>query len=81
MSLNVMAVGAHPDDIEFGCGGTLINHKNNGDKVIYVCMTDTQSVDKTTEKIIRSHEQLKKKLSVQQRFLVLMKYIIYHFKI
>ena len=76
-----MAVGAHPDDIEFGCGGTLINHKNNGDKVIYVCMTDTQSVDKTTEKIIRSHEQLKKKLSVQQRFLVLMKYIIYHFKI
>jgi len=60
MSLNVMAVGAHPDDIEFGCGGTLINHKNNGDKVIYVCMTDTQSVDKTTGKIIRSHEQLKK---------------------
>ena len=55
-----MAVGAHPDDIEFGCGGTLINHKDNGDKVIYVCMTDTQSVDKTTGKIIRSHEQLKK---------------------
>jgi len=60
VSLNVMAVGAHPDDIEFGCGGTLINHKDNGDKVIYVCMTDTQSVDKTTGKIIRSHEQLKK---------------------
>ena len=57
--MNVMAIGAHPDDIEFGCGGTLINHKDNGDVVIYVCMTDTQSVDKTTDKIIRSHQQLK----------------------
>ena len=56
--MNVMAIGAHPDDIEFGCGGTLIKHKN-GDVVIYVCMTDTQSVDKTTDKIIRSHQQLK----------------------
>tara|TARA_B100001094_G_scaffold228308_1_gene222857 strand:+ start:504 stop:1151 length:648 start_codon:yes stop_codon:yes gene_type:complete len=58
--MNVLAIGAHPDDIEFGCGGTLINHKDNGDKVIYVCMTDTQSIDKTTGKVIRSHEQLKK---------------------
>ena len=57
---HIMAIGAHPDDIEFGCGGTLIKHKQRGDKVIYVCMTDTQSVDKTTGKVIRSHEQLKK---------------------
>ena len=26
--MNVMAIGAHPDDIEFGCGGTLIKHKD-----------------------------------------------------
>jgi LmbE family N-acetylglucosaminyl deacetylase len=57
---HIMAIGAHPDDIEFGCGGTLLKHKLRGDKVIYVCMTDTQSVDKTTGKVIRSHEQLKK---------------------
>ena len=57
---HIMAIGAHPDDIEFGCGGTLLKHKKRGDKVIYVCMTDTQSVDKTTGKVIRSHEQLKK---------------------
>ena len=55
---HVMAIGAHPDDIEFGCGGTLLKHKKRGDKVIYVCMTGTQSIDKTTNKIIRSHEQL-----------------------
>ncbi len=57
--MNVMAIGAHPDDIEFGCGGTLIKHKDNGDKVIYVCMTDTESVDATEDKVIRTQSQLK----------------------
>jgi LmbE family N-acetylglucosaminyl deacetylase len=57
--MNVMAVGAHPDDIEFGCGGTLIKHKDKGHKVIYVCMTDTESVDATRGKVIRSESELK----------------------
>lgn len=26
----ILAIGAHPDDIEIGCGGTLINAKENG---------------------------------------------------
>ena len=57
--MNVMAIGAHPDDIEFGCGGTLIKHKDKGHKVIYVCMTDTESVDATRGKVIRSESELK----------------------
>jgi len=57
--MTVMAIGAHPDDIEFGCGGTLINHKDNGDVVIYVCMTDTESVDATQGKVIRTQDELK----------------------
>tara|TARA_R110000824_G_scaffold57547_1_gene156447 strand:- start:1181 stop:1828 length:648 start_codon:yes stop_codon:yes gene_type:complete len=57
--MNVMAIGAHPDDIEFGCGGTLLKHYQDGDDVIYVCMTNTESVDATIGKTIRSKEQLK----------------------
>ena len=55
---HVMAVGAHPDDIEFGCSGTLIKHHNNGDLVVYVCMTNTESLDATTGKTIRSKDEL-----------------------
>jgi len=36
---NVMAIGAHPDDVEFGCGGTMIKHLAAGDKVTIVHMS------------------------------------------
>lgn len=35
----VLAVGAHPDDIELGCGGTLALHKMKGDKVYLLVLT------------------------------------------
>ena len=54
---NVMAVGAHPDDIEFGCSGTLCNHKKNGDNVVMVIMTNTESVDGVTGKVLRTQEE------------------------
>ncbi|MCS7213293.1 MAG: PIG-L family deacetylase [Candidatus Calescibacterium sp.] len=33
MSLNVLALGAHPDDVEFGCGGTLFKLSKLGAKI------------------------------------------------
>lgn len=56
--MNVMAIGAHPDDIEFGCSGTLMKHKERGDTVVYVCMTSTESKSGTSGKVLRSLEQL-----------------------
>ncbi|MCW4003652.1 MAG: PIG-L family deacetylase [Candidatus Bathyarchaeota archaeon] len=35
----VLAVGAHPDDIELGCSGTLARHKTKGDKVYLLVLT------------------------------------------
>ena len=35
----VLAVGAHPDDTELGCAGTLALHKLNGDKVYLLVLT------------------------------------------
>jgi LmbE family N-acetylglucosaminyl deacetylase len=38
--MKVLAVGAHPDDVELGCGGTLARHAQRGDEVTILVMTD-----------------------------------------
>ena len=39
MKLDILVFGAHPDDIELSCGGTIIKHINNGFKVGIVDLT------------------------------------------
>jgi len=38
--MNILAVGAHPDDIEYGCGGTLVRYRQRGHRVYLLVMTD-----------------------------------------
>jgi LmbE family N-acetylglucosaminyl deacetylase len=38
--VNVLAVGAHPDDVELGCGATLARHAHRGDQITILVMTD-----------------------------------------
>lgn len=40
MNNNILAVGAHPDDIEFGCGGTIAKHLQLKDSVYVLIMTN-----------------------------------------
>jgi len=37
--MNILAIGAHPDDIEFGCGGSLIKYAQKGDNVYLLILT------------------------------------------
>ena len=37
--VNILAIGAHPDDIEFGCGGTLIKYTSKGHRLFLLVMT------------------------------------------
>lgn len=39
MKLDILAIGVHPDDIELGCAGTLINEIKKGKKVGLVDLT------------------------------------------
>jgi len=38
--VNVLAIGAHPDDIEYGCGGTLTQYAQKGHGVFLFVATD-----------------------------------------
>lgn len=51
---NILAIGAHPDDIEFGCGGTLIKFAGKGHRLFMLVMTDGGSGGQTE---VRTKEQ------------------------
>lgn len=38
-SERVLAIGAHPDDIEIGCGGILLRHRDAGHSITVVTLT------------------------------------------
>ena len=38
--MNILAIGAHPDDIEFGCGGTLLRYGQEGHNVYLLVLTE-----------------------------------------
>jgi LmbE family N-acetylglucosaminyl deacetylase len=37
---NVLIVAAHPDDETLGAGGTILKHKNNGDNIFWLIVTN-----------------------------------------
>lgn len=41
--MNVLATGAHHDDIEIGCGGTIAKLKNHGNRVYGIILTNSET--------------------------------------
>jgi len=39
VNMNVIAIGAHPDDIEYGCYGAIMRHLERGDKVHFIILS------------------------------------------
>jgi LmbE family N-acetylglucosaminyl deacetylase len=54
MKKKILAIGAHPDDIEIGCGGTIRKHVLNGDDVFYAIATNGERGGKAEERIIEA---------------------------
>ncbi|PIA80333.1 bacillithiol biosynthesis deacetylase BshB1 [Gaetbulibacter sp. 4G1] len=50
MKLDILAFGAHPDDIELGCGGTIAKEIANGKKVGIIDLTRGELGTRGTEK-------------------------------
>ena len=60
MVKNILAVGAHPDDVEFSCAGTLLRHIYEGDKVTILHMTNTGYKNLLTGEVLRTSHQSQK---------------------
>ena len=53
--MNVLAIGAHFDDVELGCGGTLARHAAQGDDV-YVFVATVSGFSNQYNQAVRSNE-------------------------
>ena len=53
-TMNILAIGAHPDDIEYGCAGTLIKYAERGHHIYLMVLTSGQEGGKGE---IRQQEQ------------------------
>jgi LmbE family N-acetylglucosaminyl deacetylase len=47
----ILAIGAHPDDIEFGCGGTIIKYTERGHRLFLHIMTEGGFGAETTTRV------------------------------
>ena len=54
--MNILAIGAHPDDIEIGCSGTLLKYREKGFDIFLMILTDGQY---GADKEVRRKEQVK----------------------
>ncbi|HEV8295719.1 MAG TPA: PIG-L deacetylase family protein [Acidimicrobiales bacterium] len=52
----MLAVGAHPDDIELGCAGTLLRHRARGDDITLLVMTTGERGPQNVESRILEQE-------------------------
>jgi LmbE family N-acetylglucosaminyl deacetylase len=50
----VLAIGAHPDDVEIGCGGILLNHVRRGDRVVILTLSRGEAGGPQVERVRES---------------------------
>ncbi|MFV0387973.1 MAG: response regulator [Pyrinomonadaceae bacterium] len=48
--INILAIGAHPDDVEIGCGGVLARHSRKGDNITILTLSDGEIGGDTNER-------------------------------
>ncbi len=61
---SVLAIGAHPDDIELGCGGTLARHVAAGDQVAMLVVTRGEVGPGETDQRVTEQERAVEVLGV-----------------
>ena len=66
---NVLAIGAHPDDLEFGCFGALKKHIDEGDNVTLLVMTQSDVKDAHTGKVTRNSNISKNEATIAAKLL------------
>ena len=57
MQDKVLVVAPHPDDETLGCGGALLKHKNSGDNIYWMIVTNIQSENGWSEEDVQKRQK------------------------
>jgi len=64
--MKILSISVHPDDETLGCGGTLIKHKNCGDDIFWLILTDaSEKLGYSQEFVTKRQKQIK---AVSQKY-------------
>jgi LmbE family N-acetylglucosaminyl deacetylase len=77
----ILAVSAHPDDIEFSCGGTLFKFKEKGYDIYYIIATNGENGFKAEHKPARERIRIRYKEQLNSAKLLGVKKVFFlHYK-
>lgn len=69
MNMNkILVVAVHPDDETLMCGGALLKHKNNGDEIYWLIITNISEKHGWKEDVVRKRQQEISKVSKMYGF-------------
>ena len=77
--MNILAIGAHFDDVELGCGGALAKHAENNDNV-YVYVATVSGFSNQYDQTVRSSELALREAQVAMKILGVKEMICGKFK-
>lgn len=65
--MNILAIGAHFDDIELGCGGALAKHVLNGDNAVGFVATSSEFCNREGNTVRDSNQALEEALRASEK--------------
>ena len=66
--MRVLVIAPHPDDETLGCGGTLLRHKEKGDEIFWLIITDMKPEDGWKKELINERKKEIVKISKFYKF-------------
>ena len=66
--MKILVISTHPDDETLGCGGTILKHKNIGDKIYWLIITNIDEKNGWDKKVVEERQNEIKEVSQSYGF-------------
>ena len=64
----VLIIAVHPDDETLGCGGTILKHKENGDQIYWLILTQANKNNTKYPDIVKIQSNYVNQVAQEYKF-------------